>query len=97
MKNAEKLKKGKKNEKISSNCHNNKVPKEHSQFICLSVIFIDSVFRMGKNYYPQVVLEQHKYVVKQKRFLSISLTIWEFLLILIEKILKKKILLKKIF
>ena len=31
-----------------------KIPKEGSQYICLSVILIDSIFRAGKNYYPQV-------------------------------------------
>ena len=40
--------------KISTNFHCDKVPKEGSQYICLSVILIDSVFRTGKNYYPQV-------------------------------------------
>ena len=33
--------------------------------MCLSVILIDSVFRTGKNY-PQVFLEECKYVVKEK-------------------------------
>ena len=27
---------------------------------------IDSVFRMGKNYYPQVFLGECKYIVKEK-------------------------------
>ena len=40
------------NGKINTNFHNNKIPREGSQFICLSVILIDSVFRTGKNYYP---------------------------------------------
>ena len=35
--------------KININFHNNKIPKEGSQSICLSVILIDSVFRTGKN------------------------------------------------
>ena len=42
------------NGKIHTNFHDNKVSKEGSQFICLSVILIDSVFRKCKNYYPQV-------------------------------------------
>ena len=41
-------------EKINTNFHNNKIPKEGSQFICLSVILINFVFRTGKIYYPQV-------------------------------------------
>ena len=36
--------------------------KKGSQFICLSVILIDSVFKTGKNYYSQVFLEECKYV-----------------------------------
>ena len=41
--------------KINTNFHNNKIPKEVSQYICLSVILLDSVCRTGKNYYPQVL------------------------------------------
>ena len=33
------------NGKINTNFRNNKIPREGSQFICLSVIVIDSVFR----------------------------------------------------
>ena len=33
----------------------------------LSEILIDSVFRTGKNYYPQVFFEECKYVVKEKK------------------------------
>ena len=55
------------NGKINTNFHNNKMPKEGSQFICLSVILIDSIFRTDKNYYPQVFLEECKYVVKEKK------------------------------
>ena len=52
---------------INTNFYNDKIPEEDSQFICLSVILIDSVFRTGKNYYPQVFLEECKYVVKEKK------------------------------
>ena len=51
------------------------VPKEDSQYICLTVILIDSVFRTGKNYYLQVFLEECKYVVKEKKVPSILLMI----------------------
>ena len=40
--------------------------KERSHCICLSVILIDSAFRMVENYYPQVFLEECKYIVKKK-------------------------------
>ena len=55
------------NRKINTNFHNMKIPKEGSQCICLSLILIDSVFRTGNNYYPQVFLEECKYVVKEKK------------------------------
>ena len=55
------------NRKINTNFHNKNVPKEGSQFICLPVILIDSFFRTGKNYYPQVFVEECKYSVKEKR------------------------------
>ena len=47
--------------------YNNKIPKEGFQVICLSVILIDSVFRTGKDYYPQVFLEECKCVFKEKK------------------------------
>ena len=43
------------------------MPKEGSQYICLSVILLDSIFRTGKNYYPKVLLEECKYFIKEKK------------------------------
>ena len=51
----------------STNFHNNKIPKEGHQFTSLSVILIDPVFRAGKNYYPQLFLEECKYIDKEKK------------------------------
>ena len=55
------------NGKTNTNFHDNKIPKEGSQFICLSVILTDSIFRTGKNYYRQDYFEECKYVVKEKK------------------------------
>ena len=60
------------NGKINTNFHNDKIPKEGSQCICLSVILIDSVYKKDKNYYPQVFLEEYKYVVKKKKSKNIT-------------------------
>ena len=38
--------------KINPNCCHNEIPKEGFQCILVSVILIDSVFRLSKNYYP---------------------------------------------
>ena len=40
------------NGKINTFFHNNKIPKEGSQCICLSVILFDSGVRTGKNCWP---------------------------------------------
>ena len=55
------------NGKIKTNFHNNKIPKEGFQCICLSLILIDSVSKKDKSYYLQVLLEECKYAVNEKR------------------------------
>ena len=42
----------------NTNFHSGKIPKEGSQCICLSVILINFVFRIGKNYYLHVFVEK---------------------------------------
>ena len=54
------------NGKINTHFNNNKIPKEGFEYICLSVILLDSVYKKDKNYYPQVFLEC-KYVTKEKK------------------------------
>ena len=44
--------------KINPNFHGNKVPKQASQYIFLSVILINSGFRTGKSYYPVSVFRR---------------------------------------
>ena len=58
------------NGEIKANFHNSKMSKEDSQYICLSVILINLIFRLGKNYYLQKFLEECKYVVKEKKIPS---------------------------
>ena len=60
------------NGKNTTYFHNNKLSKESSECI----YFLDSVKRKDENYYhPQVFLEECKYVIKEKQFLSILLMI----------------------
>ena len=42
-----------------------KYTREGSQFIYISVIFVDSVYIKNKNYYLQVFLEKYKYVSRE--------------------------------
>ena len=39
------------NEKINTNFHNNEIPKDGSECICLSVILINYIFRTSKNHH----------------------------------------------
>ena len=68
-------------------------------FICLSVILINSVFKIDKNYYPQVYLEKCKFVFKEPKLsnyitddinTSSDDSVRKILLILIKKILMNK-------
>ena len=61
------------NGKINTNFLNNKIPKDGPHYLCLSVILHDSIFRVGKNYYPQLFVKECKYVIKEKRLISILL------------------------
>ena len=54
-------------EKLNTNFHDHKAPKEGSQYICLSVNLVDSIFRLGKKYYPQLFLKEFKYVIKESK------------------------------
>ena len=62
-----KLKKKPYEGKIKFHFHGDRIPKEGSHHICLSIILIDSVFKMNKNYYPQMFLKECKYIVKEKQ------------------------------
>ena len=55
------------NGNINTSFYNNKIRKADSQYICLSIILLDSVFRTGKSYYLQVFLEKCKNAVKGKK------------------------------
>ena len=47
--------------------HDNGMPKEISDLNFLSIVLIDSVFKMDKNYYSHVFLEKCKHIVKEKK------------------------------
>ena len=42
------------------------IPKAEFNYICCSVILIDSVLKKDKNYYPQVLSKEYKYIQKEK-------------------------------
>ena len=55
------------NGKINTNFHNNKIPKEGCQCICLSVILLNSVFRTVKKYYRQAFQKNVNLLLKKEK------------------------------
>ena len=51
---------------INRNFQAKKITKENTKYTCLSVISLDSVIKVGKKYYPQMLLEECKYEIKKE-------------------------------
>ena len=77
------------NGKINTNFPDNEIPKSGSHWVYLSVILMDSVFKMGKDYYSQVFLKECKYVVKENKRTKFINDNWKFFLMSL--ILKKEV------
>ena len=54
-------------ERVNTNFQGQKVPKENATYKCISLIMLDSVIRVNKKYYPQTLLEECKYVIKNNK------------------------------
>ena len=52
-------------DKENTNFQGNKIPKENASWF--SLIMLDSVIRVNKNYYPQTLLEESKYIIKRNK------------------------------
>ena len=44
-------------DRVNTNYHGKKLPKENASYKCLSLIMLDSVIRVNKKYYPQTFLK----------------------------------------
>ena len=54
--------------RVYTNFQHSKIPKDNEYCACLSVILLNSIFvNSGKEYYPQVLLEECKYAIKNKK------------------------------
>ena len=52
-------------DRIETNFHNDKIPKEKIPYKCLSLIMLESVFRTKEDYYyPQTFLEECNHKIK---------------------------------
>ena len=52
---------------MNTNFQGKKIPKENSSYKCLLLITLDSVIRVNKKYYPQTLLEECKYEIKETK------------------------------
>ena len=50
--------------------NNNYIPMERNHYICIPVIYIDSVIKIDKRAYPQAYLEQCKYKLKKSKLVN---------------------------
>ena len=44
-------------DKVNKNFQGNKISKENASYECLPLIMLDSVIRVSKKYYPQILFE----------------------------------------
>ena len=56
------------NNRVYTNFQYNKILKDNGYCTCLSVILLDYIFvNSDKEYYPQIFLEECKYVIKKRK------------------------------
>ena len=58
------------NSEINTNFYGNKIAEDGVCCPCLSLILLNSFVKVGKKYYPQILLEQCKYAVKKKNVIN---------------------------
>ena len=56
--------------RVNTNFQGKKVPKGDASYKCLSLIMLDSTVKVGKKYYPQVFLEECKYVKRKSKLMN---------------------------
>ena len=55
-------------DRVNTGFQGKEVPKEDASYKCLSLIVLDFVIRVSKNYYhPQTLLEECKYVIRKNK------------------------------
>ena len=55
--------------KVNKDFHGENIPKQGPHFMCLSIIVTDSICKMTNNFYPQVFLEECKYIETEKKMI----------------------------
>ena len=58
-------------DKVNTNFQGKKTPKENSSYKCLSIITLESIIKVNKKYHPQILLDECKCEVKNKKVLNL--------------------------
>ena len=58
-------------DRVNANFQGKKVPKENASYKCLSSIMLDSVIKVNKKYYPQTLLEECKYIIRNNKMVKL--------------------------
>ena len=56
--------------RVNTNFQGKEVPKVDASYKCLSLIMLDSAVKVGKKYYPQVFLEECKYIKRKNKMFN---------------------------
>ena len=59
-------------DRVNTNFEGKKVAKENASYKFLSLIMLDSVIRVNKKYYPQTLLEECKYVIRNNKMENLT-------------------------
>ena len=60
---------------MNTNFQGKKIPKENPSYKCLLFIMPDSIIKVSKKYYPQILLEECKYEQKIPKLKILSMMI----------------------
>ena len=53
--------------RVSTNFQGKMVPKESASYKCILLIVLESVISVNKKYYPQTLLEECRYVIRENK------------------------------
>ena len=56
--------------RVNTNFQGKDVSKRDASYKCLSLIILDSIVKVGKKYYPQVFLEECRYVKRENKMVN---------------------------
>ena len=56
--------------RVNRNFQDKEAPKGDASYKCLSLIMLDSIVKVGEKYYPQVFLEECKYVKRKYKMVN---------------------------